>query len=288
LAIIQEAKSTKKKGILMAFCGNCGSELAKKVAFCTSCGKAVNSTEPEAIPEVTPDQPILSKPKKSINRTIIIAGAAAVAVIVVVLAIVLSPKPISLTKSSAQQALMKPSDFSISVSEPDDPKTVMDDITWVVFSAGDSECTEDGKIKNLIQEKGKLLASTDLNGDNVYFNEDIIEFDSDKTPGEIVKLVRSGYDNSACDYDSDTVATTFSDFGTAKEKLGAGTENSTYYAENSDWSATDWDFLSSKSSSAVVADGKYLILLRLSAYSNALSISEQNDFLTEALKKIYK
>ena len=270
----------------MAFCRNCGSEHENDVAFCVSCGKPTNDSVKATGVDAMQRPVITSAPKKGLVRNLIIGGSALV-VVVLVVAVVFAPKPLNLSKAEAQIALMQPSDFSFDVSEPEEPNTIMDDVSWVIFDAGATECSQDGEIKSLVQDQGTLLASTDLNGTDVYFGQDIVEFESDQIPTDIVSLINSGYDNSACDYDSDDVNTTLSDLGSAKEKLGIGPETSTYFAQDSVWEGA-YSFLSSKTATLAVADGKYLIVTRMSGFDDSLSISEARMVVTKALEKLYK
>lgn len=241
-------------------------------------------------PEVNSPEPLQVPPKNNKLRNLLIISGSAVAVIVLVVALILSPKGLKLTKAEAEDRLADKADFSFSVEVPDDPTTIMEAAAWVVFSAGTDDCGEDGDMKSTIQNDGTLLASKDLTGNNIYFNEDIIEFESDKIPTEIIQLVKDGYEDPGCDYDSDNVSTTFENIGTSGEKIGKGTPNSVYFEENSDWSSTDYDydFLDNKSSSIIVADGKYLIVIRISVYEDQLSSSEMRDALNLALEKVYK
>ena len=273
----------------MAFCGNCGSEQANQVKFCASCGKAMKKSEKVKGIEPNPPSTIPTMPpaagKKASRRNLIIGGSALVVVAAVVAIFTFGPKPLSLTRAEAELALMEPSDFSFEVDDADEPLSVMDEVSWIVFSSGSSDCTEDVEILSLVQDRGTLLASADLVGESLYFNQDIIEFESEEIPGEIISLINSGYDNTACDYDSDSVDTTMSDLGSSKEYLGVGPDTSAYFSQDSDW--TDYAFLSSKSASVAVADGKYLVVIRMLGYDNSLSISEANEVLTDALKKLY-
>lgn len=274
----------------MAFCGNCGSEQANDVRFCVSCGKETGNVQATSGAETNIQQrSSIRGLKKGMGKYLII-GVSGVAVVAIVLAVVLAPKPLSLTKAKAEKALMQPSDFSFDMSVAASPSSVMDKKAWIVFSAGDSDCSEDTEISSIVRDRGKLLASEDYKDEDsdIYFDEDIVEFESSKYPSKIIGLINDGYENSSCDYDSDNVETSFSEFGTSKEQLGIGPESSAYFAEVSDWSEEGWEFLSSKGATVVVADGKYLVIIRLTTYSNKLTISESNEVLHQALEKIFK
>lgn len=278
----------------MAFCSKCGTEQTGGANFCVSCGTKMEKVKAaKAVAEqsevASPDpQPI--PPKNNKLRNLLIISGSAVAVIVLVVAVILSPKGLKLTKAEAEDRLADKADFSFSVEIPDEPTTIMEATAWVVFSAGTEDCSEDGDISSRIQDQGTLLASKDLTGENIYFNEDIIEFESDAIPTEIIQLVKDGYEDPGCDYDSDNISTTFENLSTSADKLGKATPNSAYFEENTDWSSTDfdYDFLDNKSSSVIVADGKYLIVIRLSVYEDQLSSSEMRDALNLALEKVYK
>ncbi len=272
----------------MAFCGNCGSELDKESKFCVSCGNKLTNVAENSANNPVPFQGKLNfLAGKSMKRNLII-GAGALLVIVVVAAITLGPKSLHLTKAQARDVLMQPSDFSFDVSEPESPVTIMDTVAWVIFDAGASECSEDGKISSIIKDHGTLLATTDLNGTSTYFNEDIVEFNSDQDPAKVISLIKDGYANPYCDYDGDGVQTTFSDLGTSKSKLGVGPENSAYFSEDSDWSSSGYDFLSSHGGSVIIADGRFLISLRMSGSYDNISVTEARAVLTRAVEKIYK
>jgi hypothetical protein len=186
--------------------------------------------------------------------------------------------PLSLDSSTARDILFSKRDFSIDVTQPDEERPITE-TDQPIFNAS-KDCRPDSDLGSLIDDEGRLLASSDLisvGGSDAYIHQDVLEFESSDLAGEFLDLVRDGLDDSDCAYNNDTDLSTFKtkyyDVSNSNEFYSVGSDDSIVWLTDSiiktkGSSSLNID-LSSDSLHTVVRQNNYVLVLKGTIYRDS-------------------
>ena len=186
--------------------------------------------------------------------------------------------PLSLDSSTARDILFSKRDFSIDVTQPDEERPITE-TEQPIFNAS-KDCRPDSDLGSLIDDEGRLLASSDLisvGGSDAYIHQDVLEFESSDLAGEFLDLVREGLDDSDCAYNNDTDLSTFKtkyyDVSNSNEFYSVGSDDSIVWLTDSiiktkGSSSLNID-LSSDSLHTVVRQNNYVLVLKGTIYRDS-------------------
>lgn len=186
--------------------------------------------------------------------------------------------PLSLDSSTARDILFSKRDFSIDVTQPDEERPITE-TEQPIFNAS-KDCRPDSDLGSLIDDEGRLLASSDLisvGGSDAYIHQDVLEFESSDLAGEFLDLVRDGLDDSDCAYNNDTDLSTFKtkyyDVSNSNEFYSVGSDDSIVWLTDSiiktkGSSSLNID-LSSDSLHTVVRQNNYVLVLKGTIYRDS-------------------
>jgi hypothetical protein len=191
--------------------------------------------------------------------------------------------PLQLDRDSAEDVLFSSRDFSLDLSSADEEKDISE-IDLPVFNASD-KCRADVDLKNLIEDDGKVLASSDLKSrgeTGVFIAQDILEFDTPEIASEFLEIVREGLDDDDCAYESDsdsiTVRTKFDDLGVSQEVFDVSSDDSVIWITDSLFKAKTLKIdLSSDSLTAIVRQNNYVLVLDGKIYRDSDADASMRD-----------
>lgn len=187
---------------------------------------------------------------------------------VVLLAVFLTGcAPLQLDRDSAEDVLLSSRDFSLDLSSADEESDISDTDS-PVFSASE-DCRPDEDLKNLIEDDGKVLASSDLKSrgeTGVYVDQDVLEFESPEIASEFMDIVREGLDDNDCAYESETDSsnfrTKFEVLGVSQEVFDVTSDDSVIWITDSLAKAPTLNFdFSSDSLTVIVRQNNYVLIL---------------------------
>lgn len=276
----------------MSKCVGCGNDNAEGVKFCAQCGQAV-------VADDGLEHVVVASPKKGLlqNKALVFGGGGVLGLALIAL-LVVALIPFNLDAKTAEARLMEPKDFAFSASYASDPVTAADSV-YPIFRASD-KCTQDVDMQSMIKDQGTLLASSDYKENvskvnSVHVDEDIIQFKDDKTASDFIALVKEGYTNPDCSYNSTStyVDTTgvISDGSDVQTRLGVGGSNSYFlrYQSTMDVSGIYSFTIATDSHIAVVAKGRYVGIFRGTVDADTKSVSgdEMEKSLKVAITKMF-
>jgi hypothetical protein len=180
--------------------------------------------------------------------------------------------PLQLDSDSAEDVLFSSRDFSLDLSSADEESDISDS-EYPVFNAS-GDCRPDEDLKNLIEDDGKVLASSDLKSrgeSGIYIDQDIVEFDTVEIATEFMDIVREGLDDKDCAYESETDSsnfrTKFEDLGVSQEVFDVASDDSVIWVSDTLAKAVTLNFdLSSDSLTAIVRQNNYILVLEGTIY----------------------
>ena len=239
-----------------------------------------------------------SKKKNLLENKAIVFGGGGVIAAVLVGFLVMALIPFNIDAKTAESRLMEPKDFAFDASFASEPVTAVDS-AYPIFRSAD-ECTQDVDMQSMIEGQGTLLASADYKEsvtkvNSVHVDEDIIQFKDDKTASDFIALVKEGYTNSECAYNSDStyVDTTgvISDGSDVQTRLGVGGSNSYFlrYQSTMEISGVYSFTIATDSHIAVVAKGRYVGIFRgtIDADTHSVSGEDMEASLKTAITKMF-
>ena len=200
---------------------------------------------------------------------------------------------LTLDSSTANEILFSKSDFSIDLTEADEPRDISEQ-EQPIFNEGE-ECGPDAKMASLIDDGGMVLASSDLVSSDsfgVYIDQDVLEFESPEMAGEFLDLVREGLEDPDCAYFSETEGISF-----ATKYFNIQTSNDFYSVNSNDsvvWLADERrvaEFLgdlSSDSLHTVIRQNNYVLVLEGTVYRSSdanVSVSDLEDNFSIIVKQ---
>lgn len=138
----------------------------------------------------------------------ILIGAVALVSTLTLLLFLSIETPLKVNAKTISKSVMAPIDFNFSMvystSESD-----IDSVTYPIFNAS-ADCTQDVELAKLI-DAGEVLASADMDDQTAatFAGQDVIRFKTTDEVDKFVQLVRDGYSNEQCSYNSKSVTATF-------------------------------------------------------------------------------
>lgn len=271
------------------FCSKCGTQQSNSSAtFCPSCGSPFNAAQSAGTPAPgfnSPSDPFSAPPfapnpfgnpepapkKNGSNIRIIgiaLAGVAAVAVG----ATIFMANSFKLDAASAEDRMMTASDFAFDIS-PSDEENDISEVEYPIFASSD-DCTQDGDMAELI-DTSTVLASADWDN-NVssdspsYFHQDIVEFKDANEAGGFLELVREGYANVDCAYNSTSDSSIFTAFNSgltsASSAYGVDGDESVVFDHTFSMYAFSLGFgFGQEGKDVIVRKGKYVLVIDATA-----------------------
>lgn len=271
------------------FCSKCGTQQSNSSAtFCPSCGSPFNAaqsagtpapgfnspSDPFSAPSFTPNafgnpEPAPKKNGSSIRIIgIALAGVAAVAVG----AAIFMANSFRLDAASAEARMMTASDFAFDFSPMEDENDIAE-VKYPIFAASD-DCTQDTDMAELI-DSSTVLASADWDNNITsdspsYFHQDIVEFKDVNEAGRFLELVREGYANADCAYNSTSDSSIFtalnSGLTTASSEYGVDGDESVVFEHTFSIYAFSLGFgFGQEGKEVIVRKGKYVLVIDASA-----------------------
>jgi hypothetical protein len=173
---------------------------------------------------------------------------------------------LTLDSSTANEILFSKSDFSIDLTEADDPREISEQETPIFYASED--CGPDAKIASLIDDEGVVLASSDLvssDSGGVFIHQDVLEFESPEIAGEFLDLVRDGLGDSDCAYFSESesvsFATEYSNIQTSSDFYSVNSNDSVVWLTDVRRVSDFLGDLSSDSLQTVIRQNNYVLVL---------------------------
>jgi hypothetical protein len=173
---------------------------------------------------------------------------------------------LTLDSSTAKEILFSKSDFSIDLTEADDPSEISEQEKQIFHASED--CGPDAKIASLIDDEGVVLASSDLVSSDsfgVYIHQDVLEFENPEIAGEFLDLVRDGLEDSDCAYFSESesisFATEYSNIQTSSDFYSVNSNDSVVWLTDVRRVSEFLGDLSSDSLQTVIRQNNYVLVL---------------------------
>lgn len=138
----------------------------------------------------------------------ILIGAVALVSALTVLLFVAFEAPLKVDAKTISKNLMAPVDYNFSIGYSPTESDITS-VNYPIFNAS-ADCQEDVDLAKLLDDS-QLLASTDMGSDSTleFASEDVVRFKTTAEVDKFVQLVRDGYSNEHCSYNSKSVAATF-------------------------------------------------------------------------------
>lgn len=272
------------------FCSKCGGQRTNPSAtFCPSCGSPFNGVEATSSPSTvlnSPSDPFANQsfapndfgnlepaPKKNGSNIRIIGGALAGVAAVAVGATIFISNSFQLDAASAEERMMSSSDFAFDISTSDEENDISE-VEYPIFAASE-DCTQDVDMAELI-DSSTILASADWDNDGgsdspSYFHQDVVEFRDANEAGRFLELVRDGYANEDCAYNSTSDTSIFTAFNsgltTASIEYGVDGDESVVF--NHTFSMYVFSFggfgFGQEGKDVLVRKGKYVLVIDATA-----------------------
>lgn len=200
--------------------------------------------------------------------------------------------PLKVDALTIEKNVMAPTDYNFSMVY----STSASDITTVnypIFNAS-ADCSQDVEMAKLL-DKGELLASADMDDQagTIFAGEDVVRFKSKDDVAKFVQLVKDGYANEHCSYNSKTVNATFgsklADLGTAKDFIEVGNSDSVAFTNHVtiDAKAYNWHIDFTQLVLVIPADDTLVLLVGTVSKDANAGIEDMKKSLTTIAKKAF-
>lgn len=177
-------------------------------------------------------------------KYILIAAVALVSALTVLLFVTLEA-PLRVDAKTIEKNIMAPIDYNFtmvySTSQSD-----IDSVSYPIFNAS-ADCEQDVALAKLIDD-GELLATADMDDQTAatFAGEDVVRFKTTAEVDKFVQLVRDGYINEHCSYNSKSVNATFgseiSGLDQASKYVGVGGRSSVAFTNHVKIDAPKYDW----------------------------------------------
>lgn len=175
----------------------------------------------------------------------ILIGAVALVSTLTVLLFVSFEAPLKVDEKTIAKNVMEPIDFNFSMVYSTS-QTDIASVNYPIFNAS-ADCTEDVDLAKLI-DGAKLLATADMDDQTAatFAGEDVLKFKSSEQADRFVSLVRSGYSNEHCSYNSKSINASFgsviSGLDQASKYVEVGGSNSVAFTNHVTIDADEYDW----------------------------------------------
>jgi len=135
-------------------------------------------------------------------------GAVALVTALTALLFFTAESPLKVDAKTISKNIMAPIDYNFSMVYSASESSI-DSVTYPIFNAS-ADCKQDVELAKLI-DGGELLASADMDDQTAatFAGQDVVRFKSSEEVDKFVQLVRDGYANEHCSYNSKSLTATF-------------------------------------------------------------------------------